>query len=406
MLCRICDHSIQPFMTFGKMPVANGFLLPAQFEKEYHFELSPAFCSQCSTFQITEQPEADRMFHDHYAFFSRTSNAMLKHFQQYATWVKTSYLPTSNPFVVEIGSNDGIMMENFAKWNIRHLGIEPSANVAAAATEHGVNCIVNYFTKDTAKKIVAKYGHADAILAANVICHIPNLKEVAEAIAILLKPTGVFIFEEPYLGEMINKTAYDQIYDEHVYIFSAISVSNIFNIFGLELIDTLAQVTHGGSMRYVLGRKGQHTISPNGAKQMALEKQQQLDQPATYEKFKQNCEISKKTLRELLIKEKKAGRRVVGYGATSKSTTILNYADIGPDLIEFISDTTPTKINKFTPGMHIPVKHYAEFSENLPDTAVLFAWNHKDEIMAKEESFKEKKGTWIVHVPNVMELCE
>lgn len=399
MKCRICQHEISPFMSYGRMPIANGFLLPNQFEDEYFFELKPAFCDKCLTFQIEEQPAPELMFHEQYAFFSRTSKFMQRHFKEYADWVYDNHLKGDDLFVVELGSNDGIMLENFANRGVRHLGVEPSANVAEEARKHGVNTIVRFFGVDAAKDIVAEYGKADALLAANVMCHIPDLNGIAEGADILLKKDGVLIFEDPYLGAMIKKVSYDQIYDEHVFIFSALAVANIFSPHGFELIDLLPQETHGGSMRYVLARKGEREVSAAVSEIVAAEKEQGLHLPETYDQFRRNCEASKERLVRLLKEEKAAGRRVVGYGATSKSTTILNYCGIGPDLIEFISDTTPIKQNKFSPGMHIPVKAYEKFQENYPDTALLLAWNHMKEIMAKEEGFSSQGGKWISPIP-------
>jgi len=400
MKCRTCQHTIDPFMTFGRMPIANGFLLPEQFKDEYFFELKPAFCDRCLTFQIEEQPAPDMMFHEQYAFFSRTSAHMQRHFQGYADWVCNHHLSDGDPFVVEIGSNDGIMLENFYGRGIRHLGVEPSANVAEVARSHGVNTIVRFFGIQTAADIVGEHGKADALVAANVICHIPDMHDIAKGADTLLKADGVLIFEEPYLGAMIEKTSYDQIYDEHVFIFSALAVANIFGPYGFELVDLLKQDTHGGSMRYVLARRGARSKSPAVEKIIAEERAAGLHLPQTYEKFRQACEASKERLVRLLVEEKMAGRRVVGYGATSKSTTILNYCSISPDLIEFISDTTPIKQGKFTPGMHIPVKPYSAFVENYPDTALLFAWNHKAEIMEKEKFFTGRGGKWLTHIGN------
>lgn len=400
MKCRICNNPIEPFMTFGKMPIANGFLNSDDFGSEYFFELKPTFCKYCYSFQIEDQPDPELMFHDHYAFFSRTSVFMQHHFKAYADWVYDNHLKGNDLFVVEIGSNDGIMLENFANRGVRHLGVEPSANVAQEAQKYGVNCIVRFFGPETAEYIVSAHGQADALLAANVMCHIPDLNGIAKGANILLKQDGVLIFEDPYLGAMIEKTSYDQIYDEHVFIFSALSVSNIFAPYGFELIDLLPQETHGGSMRYVLARIGEREILPSVSKIVENEKSIGLHLPETYESFRESCEASKVRLVHLLQEEKVAGRRVVGYGATSKSTTILNYCGIGPDLIEFISDTTPIKQNKFTPGMHISVKPYEAFCDNYPDTALLLAWNHQTEIMAKEKAFSDQGGKWISPIPN------
>lgn len=403
--CRICEGLIEPFMSFGQMPIANGFLSQEQFAREYFFELAPSFCERCAAFQIVEQPDPERMFHDNYAFFTRTSQRMVQHFGAYAHWVNETWLDDVDPFVVELGSNDGTMLENFAKQGIRHLGVEPSANVAAVAEKYGVKTYVGFFTAAAAHAILAEHGPADAILAANVMCHISDLHDVAEAVTRLLKPKGVLVFEDPYLGDMVEKTSYDQIYDEHVFIFSARTVQSMFAPHGLELIDVLPQPTHGGSMRYVGARKGARTVSPNVAARLDRETALGLHDPVTYATFRANCERSRDRLVALLKEKKRDAQRVVGYGATSKSTTVLNYCGIGPDLIEFICDTTPLKQGKFTPGAHIPVQPYEAFLADYPDYAVLFAWNHMQEIMAKEQAYTESGGRWLTYVPEVAELA-
>ncbi len=399
MKCRICSNLISPFMSFGDMPIANGFLDKNEFKTDYFFELAPAFCDKCFSFQIETQPDPQMMFHENYPFFSRSSKHMQEHFKNYAAWVKEHYLTSSSdPFVVEIGSNDGILLENFSSKGINHLGIEPSSNVAEIAIRNGVNTKISFFSQEVANSISENIGKADAILAANVMCHIPDLNEIGKAAQILLKDKGVLIFEDPYLGEMIQKVSYDQIYDEHVYIFSALSVHNIFAASDFELIDVIPQVTHGGSMRYILCKKGVRKISEKVKDTIVNEKKLGLDDSSRYEIFKTDCENSKERLINLLSEYSKSGKKVVGYGATSKSTTILNYCGIKSNLIEFISDTTPIKQNKFSPGMHIPIKPYEDFLLYNPDIAVLFAWNHRKEIELKEKKFIENGGKFISHI--------
>lgn len=398
--CRICESPITPFHSFGKQPLANAFLTKDQFAKEYFFELKVCFCSKCKMVQLLDQPAPEAMFNENYAFFSGTSKLMAEHFKDFAGWIESTYLGT-NPFVVEIGSNDGILLQNFAAKKIRHLGIEPSANVAAVAREKGINTISEFFNEELANKIVAEHGHADAFMAANVMCHISDFHSVIRGIAALLKPDGVCAFEDPYLGDVIEKTSYDQLYDEHVFLFAASSIQSAFNMHGLELIDLLPQHTHGGSMRYVLAKKGARKISPKVAAILEKERMLGLHNAKTYETFKANCELSRTDFVRLLTRLKKDKKRVVGYAATSKSTTVLNYCGVGPDLIEFICDTTPIKQGKFSPGMHIPVVPYEKFKASYPDFAVLFAWNHQKEILAKETEYVAAGGKWIFFVPRV-----
>ena len=399
--CLICNASIAPFIDFGNMPLGNGFLLPEWYDQEYRFHLQMGFCPECTMAQLLDQPDRERMFHENYAFFSGTSRYMALHFKAFSEHVVADYVSGDDPFVVEMGSNDGIMLHNFATAGIRHLGIEPSRNVAQVAIDKGINTVTEFFGAELAQWIVAQHGQADVFLAANVMCHIKYIHSIVEGIRILVKPTGVVMFEDPYLGDVIEKTSYDQIYDEHVFLFSVASVSYLFERYGMEVIDVESQATHGGSMRYVIAYKGARPVSPNVKKQKEKERGLGLHLVETYDQFRRNCESSRYRLMTLLSDLKSQGKRVVGYGATSKSTTVINYCGITPDLVEFISDTTPIKQGKFSPGAHIPVRSYEEFVRDFPDYALLFAWNHAHEIMEKEVVFRANGGRWIVYVPNV-----
>ncbi len=400
--CRICSSEMIPVISYGDMPLANAFLTSEQYENEYFCDLAVAHCPECKMFQLIDQPDPELMFHGEYAFFSGTSKAMGEHFARKAEHHMDDFIPDlDQAFVVELGSNDGIMLKNFAAKGIKHLGIEPSGNVAQVAIENGIDTIVEFFGEDAARKVLESHGPADVISASNVMCHIPDLNSVGKGVNLLLKEQGIFEFEDPYLGAMISKTSYDQIYDEHVYIFSVTSVANTFAPHGLEVFHVEPLETHGGSMRYFLGRKGAHEIRESVLQQLKIEEEAGLNDAATYETFAQNCERNKEELVALLQDLKAQGKRVVGYAATSKSTTILNYCGIGPDLIECIYDTTPVKQGKCSPGMHIPVKPFTEFYEEHPDYSVLFAWNHAKEILGKESEYTSSGKKWIFFCPEV-----
>ena len=404
-LCRVSGQPLVKAVDFGRQPLGNGFLLPEQFPNEYFYPMEVGFSETSMMLQLIEQPAPEQMFHENYAFYSSTSRFMEQHFGAFAQQVMQSgYLAKANPFVVELGCNDGIMLKNFAKAGLRHLGIEPSRNVAEVANANGVRTLSEFFAEEVAGQIVHEDGQADAFLAANVMCHIPDIQSVVKGIRTLLKPTGVAMFEDPYLGDVIEKTSYDQIYDEHVFLFSAHSIQYLFRLHGMELIDVQPQKTHGGSMRYVLAHAGAYPVKEAVTQLLQKEQAIGLHRLSTFETFRKNVEQSRSDLLNLLRDLKFQGKRIAGYGATSKSTTILNYCGIGPDLIDHISDTTPIKQGKFTPGMHIPVKPYEAFKANPPDYAMLFAWNHAEEIMAKEKGFMDAGGRWIVHVPKVQVL--
>ena len=402
-VCRVSGTPLTKVIDFGMQPLGNGFLEAKYFKEEYFFPMEIGYSEISMMFQLIEQPAPAKMFHDHYSFYSSTSNFMAQHFKQFAHQViQSGYLAKENPLVIELGCNDGIMLKNFAQQHIRHLGIEPSLNVAQEANKQGVRTRSEFFSEELAEIIVREEGQADAFLAANVMCHIPDIVGVVKGIKKLLKPTGVVMFEDPYLGDVISKTSYDQIYDEHVFLFSALSIQYLFGLHGMELIDVLPQKTHGGSMRYVLSHRGSYPIKDSVANIITKEKAQGLHLQSTFETFKTNVQKSRENLVNLLKELKAQGKKVAGYGATSKSTTIMNYCGVGTDLIEYISDTTPIKQGKFTPGMHIPVVPYETFKSTPPDYAVLFAWNHAEEIMEKEKDFMAGGGKWIVHVPEVM----
>lgn len=401
--CLICNAKCLPFISFGRMPIANGFLKPSEYAKEYWYELKVGFCRKCFMVQLCELVDREKMFHENYAFYSSTSQRMQVHFKEFAQNVlESKFLKgIADPFVAEIGSNDGIMLKHFAKRGLRHIGFEPSRNVAEVAIQNGIHTLVEFFDETLAKKIVKKEGNADVFLGANVMCHIPYMHSVMEGIKYLLKPKGVLIFEDPYIGDIIQKTSYDQIYDEHAFYFSVSSVDYLAKLHGMEVIDAQHQDVHGGSMRYTVAKKGVYTLSSSVKKILQAEVKMGLHQVSTYKKFASHVNKSKKDLIQLLTSLKKKGKRVVGYGATSKSTTITNFCSITPDLVECIYDTTPIKIGKFSPGVHIPVRSYSEFAQKYPDYALLFAWNHKKEILEKEKPYLLKGGKFILFVSSI-----
>lgn len=394
MICRICQSEATKFLDLGNQPIANGFLTPDQFQSEHFYNLSVAFCSNCLMVQLVDQPDPSKMFHNNYAFFSSTSSHMAAHFENWAKDVIEKYKPE---FVVEIGSNDGIMLQHFEHG--KRYGIDPSYNVVQVARGKGIQTICGFFNEMNAEVIEREYGKkADVILSANVMAHIPDIHSVMRGVKLLLKPDGFLIFEDPYIGDILEKTSYDQIYDEHAFFFSVSSIIHLVSQHGMELIDVERQDTHGGSMRYTVANAGKHVVSKNVEDFIMREYLGGLDDLTVYKDFASEVSESRIKLIDILKKIKSDGGNIVGYAATAKSATVTNYCGIGPDLIDYICDTTPIKQGKFSPGAHIPVKQHQEFRDNPPSHALLFAWNHTKEIMEKEKDFK---GKWIVYVPEV-----
>jgi len=397
MKCKITNKQIKAFMSFGKMPAANGFLEKKDFKSEFFYNMEVGFSEKISLFQLNKFSNPKIIHNEKYPFYTSSSEYMKIHFKKYADWVLRKYLK-SNSKLLEIGSNDGTFLKNFLKTNIDYLGFEPSSNVAKQAINNNIKTVNVFFNKENIQNLKNFRNQTDVICAANVIAHIPDLKDLISSIDMLLTVKGVFIFEEPYLGSMFSNVSYDQIYDEHIFMFSLHSIKKIFNLFDFELIDAIPQITHGGSIRYVVGRKNIHKIHNRVHDGLASEKGKKLDDLASCLKFKKNCENSKRKITDSLKKFKEDEKKICGYAATAKSSTILNYCNINSDIIDFICDTTKEKVGKFSPGAHIPIVSLSHFHDNLPDIAYLFAWNHKNEVFSKEKEFLKKGGKWFSHV--------
>ncbi|MDE0973558.1 MAG: class I SAM-dependent methyltransferase [Candidatus Nanopelagicales bacterium] len=327
---------------------------------------------------------------------------MKQHFADFASDViGKGFITDDSSFIVELGSNDGIFLSHFAQKGIPHLGVEPSGAVADVAESQGITVTREFFDTNLSRRIRDEHGQADVISAANVMCHIPGINELAQGISLLLKEDGVLIFEDPYLGDIIRLTSYDQIYDEHVFLFSALSVQSIFSAVGMELIDLQPQLTHGGSMRYTLAKSGRRAISPTVQVILDQELAQGLDKTETFIQFALRVRESGERLRSKMQQLRSQRKTIAAYGATSKSTTIYNYAGIGPDLIDYICDNTPLKQGKFSPGVHIPIFAEEHFRSHPPEYAFLAAWNHEKELRQHNKAFEDAGGRWITHVPDV-----
>ena len=395
MRCKVQGNKIKTFMSFGKMPMANCFLKKKDFKKEFFYNLEIGFNTRNYLLQVNNHPKSNNLFNNKYPFYTNKSSYMVNHFKKYYNFLKKKYLNSSSK-VVEIGSNDGSFLKNFK--NYTHLGFEPSSNVANFSKKYGIKVYAGFFNKKNVKKFKKFLNKTDLICAANVICHIPNLNDVIKSIDLLLNRKGIFVFEEPYLGSMFKKISYDQIYDAHVFIFSIHSVKSIFNSHGFDLIDAYPQKTHGGSMRYVIARKGERKINKSINKLIKIEKKQKLNKLKSCLIFKKKSELSRYKFKNKLISLKKAGKTIAGYAASAKSCTVLNYCNIGTDFIDYIADSTNEKIGKFSPGKHIPIVSIDYYKKNPPDYTVLFSWNHKKEILNKEKKYTANGGKWISHV--------
>ena len=401
--CRACGAPVECFIDFGPMPLANGFLTPDQFEDEYFFNLRAGYCPHCTLVQLVEQPDRERMFNERYPFFSASSSRMSAHFAAIARDLIDRQLGAPDPLVVEIGSNDGTLLRHVAEAGIRHVGVEPSASVAAAAVAQSVNTVCAFFDAALARQLVAEHGPAHGVIAANALSHVADLHSVVAGISTLLAPDGLAVIEDPYWADVVAQTAFDQIYDEHASYFTLTSVQALFAQHDLVVVDVIPQPVHGGSLRYLMARAGQRPTSRRVADLAARERDTGLHSPETFAAFRNRVTANGEALVARLREFKRRGQRVVGYGATSKSTTVINRFGITGELVEFITDTTPAKHGTFTPGAHIPVRSHDAFVAAYPDWALLFSWNHAAEVRAKEQAFTAAGGRWLGYVPAVQE---
>jgi methylation protein EvaC len=399
--CRACGGTVVQFLDLGRQPLSDRFLTEPEIQQEYFFHLAVGACEGCTMVQLMQEVPREQMFHEDYPYYSSGSAVMQKHFADTARHLLETEAAGPNAFVVEIGCNDGVMLRTVHEAGVRHLGFEPSGKVAEAARANGLRVRGDFFEESTAREVRESDGPADVIFAANTICHIPYLDSILRGVDALLGPDGVFVFEDPYLGDILAKTSFDQIYDEHFFLFSARSVQALAASFGFELVDVERLPVHGGEVRYTLARAGARRPVDRVAALIAEEDAGGVATLARLDQFTGKVGQIRDDLRALLERLKAEGRRVVAYGATAKSATVTNFCGIGPDLVSWVYDTTPAKQGRLTPGTHIPVRAADEFSAGSADYALLFAWNHADEIMAKEQAFRQAGGAWILYVPQV-----
>tara|TARA_B100000902_G_scaffold384254_1_gene424191 strand:- start:1735 stop:2913 length:1179 start_codon:yes stop_codon:yes gene_type:complete len=383
------------FLDLGKQPLANNYL--NFFKKnQIKYNLKLFFNTKNKMVSISKRIPSEKMFTNNYPYRSSMSKTMRISFNKLSTEIKKRFNPKN---ILEIGSNDGALIRNFDKKKV--IGIEPCNNLAKITSKMGFLTYNKYWNYDLAKKLKKKHGEIDLIYSANTLTHISNLKDVFKSISYLLSKNGILIVEDPSLLECIKKTSYDQFYNEHIYLFSVISVTNFIKKYNLEIFDIKNLDTHGGSIRYYIKNIDNNKIkvSNNVKKQFQKEKKFGLGKLSTYKKFAKKVQLSKVKLLNILESLESKNKNVIGYGATAKAVTILNYCGINKNLIKSFVDTTPEKINQYMPGKNIKILKYKTNSLQTVDYAFLGAWNFKKEISNKEKKFLKKGGKFITHVP-------
>lgn len=383
------------FLNLGSQPLANNYLNKYN-SKQIKYYLRLYFNTKTKLVSISKRIPSERMFNNSYPYKSSMSKTMRKSFYKLSILIKKKFNPR---ILLEIGSNDGALLSNFNKKRV--IGVEPCSNLAKITKKKGYKIFNNYWNTQLAKKIKNRYNNIDLIYSANTLTHISDLDNVFHSIKNVLSDNGILIIEDPSLLECIKKTSYDQFYNEHIYVFSALSVKNLLKKFQLEIFNIENLNTHGGSLRYFIKKTKNKNIKINNSvkKQLDNEIKFDLHKLISYKKFAKSTIESKKKLIKMFSKLKSKKKKIIGYGATAKATTILNYCNLDEKFLEFFVDTTPDKANKYMPGKNIKIfKYHKSLFKNI-DYVFLGAWNFKKEIFNKEKKLINSGVKFITHVP-------
>jgi 2-polyprenyl-3-methyl-5-hydroxy-6-metoxy-1,4-benzoquinol methylase len=405
MQCRFCKTELEHvFIDLFNSPPSNSFLTKEQLnEPESFYPLKVYTCSNCFLVQIDEYKKSDAIFNNEYVYYSSYSSSWLAHAKRYVELMTERFGLNKDSQVIEIASNDGYLLQYFKQKNIPVLGIEPTANTAKVAEEKGIESIVDFFGVRLAKALVSKGIQADVLLGNNVLAHVPDINDFVAGMKIVLKPAGVITMEFPHLMQLIENSQFDTIYHEHFSYLSFYTVKKIFEAQGLEMFDVDELPTHGGSLRIYAKHKEDNskTISDNVNVLLKKEEDKGMLDLSYYNNFQQKALNIKLALIDFLIKQKKAGKKVVAYGAAAKGNTLLNYCGIKNDLIDFVVDANPHKQNKWLPASHIPVVNEEYLKQTKPDYVVIFPWNLKDEITKQLNYIKGWNAQFVIAIPEL-----
>ena len=401
-LCLGCAAPLtRTFVDLGVMPLANSFVAADRSDPEPMYPLHARVCDRCLLAQVEAVVPPSAIFSD-YAYFSSYSDSWLEHCRAYAKMAIERFSLSSASKVVEIASNDGYLLANFVAAGIPCLGVEPAANVAAAARAKGVPTEVAFFGTDTARRLVVAGHRADLLVAKNVLAHVPDINDFVAGIKILLRAGGVFTVEFPHLLNLIRGVQFDTIYHEHFTYLSLLSVAGIFWRHGLRIFDVEEIPTHGGSLRvFVCHGESERTELPGAAVVRDKEQQSQLDRPAGYEGFSAHVEAARQGLIAFLDATRAEGRKVAAYGAAAKGNTLLNYCGIGRERIAFVADRSTAKQGRLLPGSRIPVRAPGAIFTEKPDYVLILPWNLRDEISHQLAAIRAWGGKFVTAIPDV-----
>lgn len=408
MKCRHCQaESEHVFLDLGYAPPSNAYLRKDDLRApELTYPLKLFVCDRCWLVQTEDYAEADELFSGDYAYFSSTSQSWLKHAANYTEMITRRLGLNKNSFVIEVASNDGYLLKNFVATGIPCLGIEPTDSTADAAEKIGVPVLREFFGVKTATALVSEGKQADLICGNNVYAHVPDINDFTRGLQIALKAGGTINLEFPHLMRLIDQNQFDTIYHEHFSYLSLTAVMRIFKQAGLRVFDIEELPTHGGSLRIY----GCHAADarPSGERVRAmLEKERAfgLQDLAVYHAFQKKANQVKNDFLAFLIEQKRAGKRIAAYGAAAKGNTLMNYAGIKHDLIDFVCDAAPSKQGKYMPGSHIPIRPPSDLAQSRPDWVVILPWNIAEEVMQQQQEVLSWGGKFVVAVPELKVLA-
>lgn len=403
--CRFCSTPLRhTFVDLGTSPLCQRHVTPERFNlAEPVYPLHVYVCDRCFLVQLPEYVAPEVIFDGEYGYFSSYSDSFLRHAADYVEMMIPRFGLGRQSKVVELASNDGYLLQYFVKAGVPVLGVEPTANTAAAAEKKGVRTITRFFGKQTAADIRAAEGPADLILGNNVLAHVPHINDFVGGMKTLLAPSGVVTMEFPHLLRLIEQNYWDTIYHEHFSYLSFTTVEAVFAHHGLTLFDVDEIPTHGGSIR-IYARHAEDAAKPVQESVSAMKRREEAAghfDLAYYRGFGERVKESKRTLLEFLIGAKRAGKSIAGYGAPGKGNTLLNYCGIRTDFLDYTVDRSPHKQGNFLPGTRIPIYAPEKIAETRPDFVLLLAWNLKDEIMRQMSHVRSWGGKFVVPIPTV-----
>jgi len=402
--CRFCTAPLRStFVDLGMSPLCQTHITSEQLNSmEPFYPLCAYVCEKCWLVQLEEFVAPGDIFSE-YAYFSSYSDSWVEHARRYAEQMIERFGFGAHSKVAEIASNDGYLLQHFKARNVPVLGIEPAANVARVAVDKGIASVVKFFGRDTARELVASHGQADLLLGNNVLAHVPDINDFVGGMKLFLKAGGVITMEFPHLYQLMKFNQYDTIYHEHFSYLSFHTVEQIFKAHGLTLFDVEELPTHGGSLR-IYGRHTEDASKPVGPRVEELRSRELREGFATLEKYRgfgEQVRESKRALLGFLIATKRAGKKIVGYGAPGKGNTLLNYCGIRSDFLDFTVDRNPYKQNKYTPGTHIPILPPERLIEAQPDYVLVLPWNLRDEIVKSMAVIHSWGGKFVFPIPSV-----